>query len=56
MNDQNIEKQEPVELSIIVRSWKKTDKYPCPECGKKLGMPDYTCTKCNIKLKPKLQF
>lgn len=50
------EKQEPTELVIMVKSWRNTDKYPCPSCGKKVGMPTYTCEPCDIKLKPKMQF
>ena len=41
---------------IMVKSWKRTDKYPCPKCGKKVGMPDYTCKPCNLVIKPKMQF
>ena len=31
-------------------------KEVCPKCGAKLGMPDYKCEKCNVKLKLKMQF
>ncbi len=44
------------EIEKIVGGWKNTSKYPCPECGKKLGMPEYKCDKCNLKLKIKVQF
>lgn len=43
-------------VEMFVRKWRNTDKYPCPKCGAKLGMPDYKCEKCNIKLKLKMQF
>lgn len=49
------ENEGPVELVIMVRKWTSTMKYPCPQCNSKVGMPDYLCTKCNIKLKPKMQ-
>ena len=38
----------------IVKSWKYTDKYPCPKCGIKLCTPFYTCVKCNIKFKVRI--
>lgn len=41
---------------IQVKSWKRTDKYPCPKCGQKVGMPDYTCKPCDLKIKPVMQF
>ena len=44
------------EVVISIKSWRNTDKYPCPKCEKKLGMPDYTCKDCNIKLKPVMNF
>ena len=28
-------------IEMFVKKWKHTDKYPCPKCGAKLGMPDY---------------
>lgn len=43
-------------IEMFVRKWRNTDKYPCPKCCKKLGMPDYKCEKCNVKLKLKMQF
>lgn len=43
-------------VEMFVRKWRNTDKYPCPKCGTKLGMPDYKCEKCNVKLKLKMQF
>jgi len=43
-------------VEMFVRKWKHTDKYPCPKCGAKLGMPDYKCDKCNVKLKLKMRF
>ena len=49
-------KPKPTEVNITVSSWRNTDKYPCPNCGAKLGMPDYTCEPCNIKIKPKVKF
>lgn len=39
-----------------VYSWSLTDKHECPKCSKKLGMPDYECTACNVKLKLKMSF
>jgi|TARA_R110000744_G_scaffold251755_1_gene367628 predicted RNA-binding Zn-ribbon protein involved in translation (DUF1610 family) len=39
-----------------VTSWRNKDKHPCPKCGKKLGMPEYKCDPCNVKLKLKMQF
>jgi len=53
------EQKESKEFTIIekhITSWRRTDKYKCPKCGKKLGMPDYKCEKCNIKLELKMQF
>lgn len=38
-------------VEVKVRSWRNSDKYPCPKCSGGLGMPDYTCKKCNIKLR-----
>lgn len=43
-------------IEHIVKKWTIKDKYPCPKCGTKLGMPNYICTQCNIKLKVKMQF
>jgi hypothetical protein len=43
-------------VEMFVRKWRNTDKYPYPKCGAKLGMPDYKCEKCNVKLKLKMQF
>jgi len=43
------------EVKINVRAWTAKMKYPCPRCGKKVGMPDYICTACNIKVKPVMQ-
>lgn len=37
-------------IEMFVRKWENTDKYPCPKCGEKLGIPDYKCEKCNVKL------
>lgn len=51
-----VTKQEPEVIKITVRRWKNTDKYPCPKCGTKLGMPSYTCEKCNVKIKPIMNF
>jgi len=44
------------EIKKIVYSWRKSDKYECPECGKKLSYPDYECKECDIKLKLKVKF
>jgi hypothetical protein len=52
----NLEDVPPVELTIVVRKWTIKDKYPCPQCGKKLAYPNYLCEADNIKLKPKVQF
>ena len=46
----------PLELTITVRKWTIKDKYPCPQCGKKLAYPNYICEQDNIKIKPKVQF
>lgn len=43
-------------IEKFVSSWRNTDKHPCPKCGAKLGMPDYKCEKCNVKLKLKMRF
>jgi DNA-directed RNA polymerase subunit RPC12/RpoP len=43
-------------VEMFVRKWRNTDKYPCPKCGSKLGMPDYKCEKCSVKIKLKMQF
>ena len=43
-------------IEMFVRKWRNTDKYPCPKCDSKLGMPDYKCEKCNVKIKLKMQF
>jgi len=43
-------------VEMFIKKWKNTDKFPCPKCGKKLGMPDYKCDKCNVKLKLKMKF
>jgi len=40
----------------IVVYWRKTDKYYCPECGKKVSYPEYICNDCNVKLKLKMKF
>ena len=45
-------KEEPTVCVIAIKKWKNTDKYPCPKCGKKIGMPTYICEDCNIKIKP----
>lgn len=47
---------DPQIIKLTVKSWRNTDKYPCPSCGQKLGMPTYTCTSCNIKIKPVINF
>lgn len=52
----DIKKDEPKPFIISVKSWRNTDKYPCPECGKKIGMPTYICEPCNIKIKPVMKF
>ncbi len=44
------------EVEKIVKSWKNTDKHPCPECGKKLKSPNYTCEPCQVKIKLKMNF
>jgi hypothetical protein len=49
-------KIEPVVIVLSVKSWRNTDKYSCPMCEKKLGMPDYTCKDCNVKVKPVIKF
>lgn len=49
-------KPEPTQIILSVKSWRNTDKYPCPVCNKKLGMPTYTCTDCNVKVKPVINF
>lgn len=51
-----VTKQEPEVIKITVKRWKNTDKYPCPKCGTKLGMPSYTCEKCKVKIKPVMNF
>lgn len=50
------EKKEPTIFIISVKKWKNTDKYPCPKCGKSIGMPTYICEDCNIKIKPVIKF
>lgn len=43
-------------IDKIVGGWKNTDKYPCPECGKKLSMKtQYTCIDCDVKIKLKVK-
>ncbi len=49
-------KEEPKIIIINVKKWENTDKYPCPICGNELGMPTYTCEKCNVKVKPVMNF
>lgn len=56
MRDENTKNTETEVVEKIVSSWRNTDKHPCPKCGKKLGMPDYECKKCNLKLKLKMRF
>lgn len=41
---------------ITVKSWRNTDKYPCPKCKKQIGMPTYICEPCNVKIKPVMNF
>jgi len=50
-----MEGTEPIELVINIKSWKSTDKYPCPKCGKRIRTP-YLCVPCNIKIKPVIKF
>ncbi len=52
----DLNKIQPDVFIVSVKSWKNTDKYPCPKCNKKIGMPSYTCEDCNIKLKPVMNF
>ena len=49
-----VDNMEVIEKTIS--SWRKKDKYPCPKCGKKLGMPEYKCVPCNLKIKLKMRF
>ena len=44
------------EIDKLVTSWRHTDKFPCPECKKKLCAPKYECKSCNIKIKLKMRF
>lgn len=46
----------PRQVEIKVKSWRASDKFPCPDCHDMLGSPDYTCNKCNVKLKLKMTF
>lgn len=48
--------QEPIRLTIDVKSWTTKSKYPCPKCSAKLSYPDYTCKPCNIKIVPTMKF
>jgi len=43
-------------IEKFVSSWRNSDKHPCPRCGNKLGMPEYKCEPCNLKLKLKMRF
>ncbi len=44
------------ELSELkVKSWRHTDKRPCPKCGNKLQAP-YKCAKCKVQLRVTMQF
>lgn len=43
-------------INITVKKWTIKDKYPCPKCGKKLVYPLYDCVKCDLHIKPKIQF
>lgn len=56
MKDENVKNPDIEVVEKIVKSWRNTDKHPCPKCGKKLGMPDYLCKKCNVKLKLRMNF
>jgi len=51
-----LNKLSPEVVVISVKSWRNTDKYECPKCGTKVGMPTYTCTDCNVKIKPVMNF
>ena len=44
-------KDKPDVIEKVVDIWRSTDKYPCPKCGKMLGLPEYKCGGCNIMLK-----
>lgn len=44
------------QIEKIVKSWRNTDKHPCPKCGKKLVNPNYACDPCGVKLKLKMNF
>lgn len=40
------------QVKLEVKKWTQKSKYPCPECGNKLGMPEYKCEPCKIIVKP----
>ncbi len=46
----------PETVEMEIKSWRNTDKFPCPKCGTKLSMPSYLCEKCNVKLKLTMRF
>jgi predicted RNA-binding Zn-ribbon protein involved in translation (DUF1610 family) len=48
-------KEPPMQFVITIKSWRNTDKYDCPKCGKKIGTP-YLCEPCNVKIKPVMNF
>jgi predicted RNA-binding Zn-ribbon protein involved in translation (DUF1610 family) len=52
-------KEEPKQIVLSVKGWKRGIKYPCPLCGKKVGTNSenkYLCEPCNVVIKPVINF
>lgn len=46
----------PKKVIVSVKKWTIKDKFYCTQCGKKVEYPSYTCTPCNIKITPVINF
>jgi hypothetical protein len=45
-------------IQLIVKSWKITDKYPCPKCERMIGITSnqYICKGCDVKIDVRMKF
>lgn len=46
-------------VNISIKSWKRGDKYECPDCKKKIDINKdnkYVCEECNVQVKPRMNF
>lgn len=48
--------EQPKKIIVSVKKWTIKDKFYCTNCGKQVMYPQYTCTPCNIKIQPVINF